>query len=134
MKKLIVILLIVVAVGGIFLYTTSKKNTAPAGSSDLENLAKERDALVSDLQERLDGIRSGIEDLKKQSALKTGESRDAVEEKIRTLQSEWDDARSQMEKVASAGAEQWQSIMGTTLSAFDRVKNAYEAAKSELTK
>lgn len=133
MRKLMVVVLIVAAAGGFFLYSSTRNNT-PAGNSNLETLAKERDALVSDLQERLDSIRSGIEDLKKQSALRTGESRNALEEKIKDLQSEWDDARSQMERVASAGADQWQSIVGATLSSFDRMKNAYEAAKSELTK
>jgi peptidoglycan hydrolase CwlO-like protein len=132
-RKLMVIVLIVAAAGGFFLYSSTRDNTTD-GNSDLETLAKERDALVSVLQERLDDIRSGIEDLKKQSELKTGESRNALEEKIKDLQSEWDDARSQMERVASAGADQWQSIVGATLSAFDRMKNTYEAAKSELTK
>jgi len=133
-KKLILIVFIVVAVGGIFLYSASTRHTTPARNTNMENLAKERDALVSDLQGRLDNIRAGMEDLKKQADLKTGKSRAAMEQRIKTLQTEWDDSRSKMERIASAGADQWQSIVGTTLSAFDRMKNAYETAKNELTK
>ncbi len=134
MKKLILVLLIIIAIGGFFLYSGSRKFAPSSNNTTSESLAKERDALVSDLQGRLDSIRAGIEDLRKQAALKTGESRDAVEEKINTLQAQWDEARSEMEKVASAGADQWQAIVGTTISAFDRMKDAYEAAKNELTK
>lgn len=134
MKKLILILLVVVAIGGFFFYSGSRKYVSSPKNTTSESLAKERDALVVDLQGRLDGIRAGIEDLKKQSALKTGESRDAVEQKIKTLQAQWDEAKSQMEKMAAAGADQWQSIVETTISAFDRMKDAYEAAKNELTK
>lgn len=134
MKKLILILLIVIAVGGFFLYSGSSKFAPTSNNTTSESLAKERDALVTDLKGRLDGIRAGIDDLKKQAALKTGESRDAVEEKINTLQAQWDEARSEMEKVASAGADQWQTIVGTAISAFDRMKDTYEAAKNELTK
>ncbi|GAB6281215.1 MAG: hypothetical protein STSR0007_14290 [Thermovirga sp.] len=134
MKKLMVILLIVAAIGGFFLYSGSIRYAPSSKDTTSESLEKERDALVTDLQGRLDGIRAGIEDLKKQTAQKTGESREAMEQRIKTLQAEWDEARSQMERMASAGADQWQSIVETTLSAFDRMKNAYEAAKDELTK
>lgn len=134
MKKLMIILLIVVAVGGVFLYSGSIRYAPSSKDSTFASLAKERDALVSDLQGRLDGIRVGIEDLKRQTAQKTDKSREAMEQRIKTLQAEWDEASSQLERIASAGADQWQSIVGTTLSVFDRMKSTYEAAKDELTK
>ncbi len=86
------------------------------------------------MQIKLDRFREGIEELKKQAAQKTGDARESLETRIEALQGEWENARSQMEKVASAGADQWQSIVESTVSAFDRMKNAFDAAKEELTR
>lgn len=134
MKKLMVILMIVAATGGFLFYSGAIKFTPSPKNPSSESLAKERDALVVDMQGRLDTIRTGIENLRKQSAQKTGESRDVLEQRIKALQAEWEEAQSQMERIASSGADQWQSIVETAISAFDRMRDAYEAAKSELTR
>jgi uncharacterized protein HemX len=134
MKRFVWIIIIVAIIAGFFVYTGSIRKNQPAREADTGTLEKERDALVSDMQIRLDQFREGIEDLKKQAAQKTGEGRDAVEKRIEALQNEWDNARSQMEKIRSSGASQWQSVVESASSAFDRVKRAYDSAKDELTK
>ncbi|HPD98228.1 MAG TPA: hypothetical protein PLP89_07890 [Synergistales bacterium] len=134
MRKLVWILVIVGLAAGYLVYTGDIRFSKPPEQKTTENLEKERDAIVADLSIRLEQIRKGMEDLKKQASLKTGEGRETLDKKIADLQAEWDEARSRMDRIASSGADQWQSIVESTVSAFDRMKKAYEAAREELSK
>jgi hypothetical protein len=134
MKKFVWILVIVGLVAGYLVYTGNISFFKPRQQQNVESFEKERDAMVADFSARLEQIREGIEDLKKQASLKTGEGRETLERRIEKLETEWDDAKSRMDKIAAAGADQWQSIVESTVSAFDRMKKAYEAAREELSK
>jgi len=134
MKRFVWIMIIVAIIAGFFVYTGSIRRNQPSREADTGTLERERDAMVSDMQIRLDQFREGIEDLKKQAAQKTGEGREAVEKRIEALQNELDNARTQMENIRSSGASQWQSLVESATSAFDRVKRAYESARDELTR
>ncbi|MDO9509199.1 MAG: hypothetical protein Q7I97_07690 [Thermovirgaceae bacterium] len=134
MKKMMLILLIVAIAAGFFWYTGRTGEPKKTQENASATFAMEKDALISDMQIKLDQFREGIEDLKKQSAQKTGEGKEALDRKIGTLVDEWNAAKSQMDQITSAGTDQWQSIVESTTSAFDRLKNAYYAAKEELTK
>ncbi len=134
MRKLLWILVIVGLAAGYLVYTGDIRFSKPPEQKNMETLEKERDAIVADLSIRLEQIRKGIEDLKKQASLKTGEGKETLERKIADLEAEWSEARSRMDRIAAAGTDQWQSIVESTLSTFDRMKKAYDAAREEFSK
>ena len=70
MKKFIWILVIVGLAAGYLVYTGDIRFFANREQPDMGSQERERDAMVADLSAKLEQMNKGIEDLKKQAALK----------------------------------------------------------------
>ncbi|MEA3508108.1 MAG: hypothetical protein U9R40_04220 [Synergistota bacterium] len=141
MKKLIILLIILAAAGGAWYFTSSrgvttqdvKEETSEAVETAGDYLKQEKAEFVESMQNKLETIQKDIDKLREEASDKSADGKDILQEKIDALETQWGSTKSKLQEVRSAGTEQWESLRDGAVSMYDRLKNAYDAAKRELT-
>lgn len=104
-----------------------KEKTAEAGKAAVEYTKEQKAAFVSEMENKIDAVKSEIETMKQKTTA-------ATEQKVKDLEDKQKALEEQLTKLKNSSGRAWSKIREGTASAWKQLQQSVSDAKKEMTK